>query len=101
MGGGISLKLLIEEGLLEPGEGVLVSEYKGANMIANLNPDGRISYTVRSQLHGTPACIGISICICFPMVCGPLAVMFAGVLSALPPANWSCLHHLQQMPASV
>lgn len=49
VGGGITLKLLIEEGLLQAGEGVLTSEYKGANMIANLNPDGRISYTVRTS----------------------------------------------------
>ncbi|KAK9805105.1 hypothetical protein WJX73_008354 [Symbiochloris irregularis] len=50
VGGGISLRLLIEEGLLTPGEGVLTSEYKGANMIANLNADGRISYTHKGQL---------------------------------------------------
>ena len=40
------MKVLIEEGLLTPGEGVLTSEYKGANMVANLNADGRISYMV-------------------------------------------------------
>ena len=42
------MKLLIEEGLLVPGENVLTSEYKGANMTASLNPDGRINYTVRA-----------------------------------------------------
>ena len=41
--GGMSLALLIEEGILEPGEDVLTVEYKGEKYYGNLLPDGRIT----------------------------------------------------------
>jgi Restriction Enzyme Adenine Methylase Associated len=39
---GITLKLLIDEGLLWPGENVLSVEYKGVVTLATLTNDGRI-----------------------------------------------------------
>ena len=46
-GGGITLRLLIEEGILSPGENVLTVEYKASMTYATLMPDGRISCSVR------------------------------------------------------
>ena len=45
--GNISLKMLVEEGLVSPGENNLVSEYKGVTMLASLRADGRIACVVR------------------------------------------------------
>jgi hypothetical protein len=41
-GGGITLRTLVEEGILAPGENVLTMEYKGTQQAASLAPDGRI-----------------------------------------------------------
>jgi hypothetical protein len=41
-GGIITLKLLIDEGVMVPGEGVLSMEYKGTSQTASLDPEGRI-----------------------------------------------------------
>ncbi|CAL8469922.1 g9464 [Coccomyxa elongata] len=48
-GGGITLKLLIDEGVLQPGDNVLSVEYKSSMTYANLEPDGRISCFVQGQ----------------------------------------------------
>ena len=48
--GNITLKMLLDEGLVLPGENNLVSEYKGVTQLASLRSDGRISCMV-SQLH--------------------------------------------------
>lgn len=45
--GGITLKLLIDEGILEPGENVLTVEYKSSMTSASLAGDGRIHCAVR------------------------------------------------------
>ena len=45
-GGGITLRLLIDEGILSPGENVLTVEYKSSITYATLMPDGRISCSV-------------------------------------------------------
>ena len=45
-GGGITLRLLIEEGILSPGENVLTVEYKSSMTYATLMPDGRIACSV-------------------------------------------------------
>ena len=45
-GGGITLRLLIEEGILSPGENVLTVEYKSQMTYATLMPDGRIACSV-------------------------------------------------------
>lgn len=44
--GGITLKLLIDEGILEPGENVLTVEYKSSMTSASLAADGRIHCAV-------------------------------------------------------
>lgn len=44
--GGITLKLLIDEGILEPGENVLTVEYKSSITSASLAADGRIHCAV-------------------------------------------------------
>ncbi len=41
-GSGITLKMLVEEGMLTPGVGVLSVEYKGSVTVADLLEDGRI-----------------------------------------------------------
>jgi hypothetical protein len=41
-GGGITLKLLIDEGILAPGDNVLTVEYKNSMTYASLGADGRI-----------------------------------------------------------
>ena len=46
-GGGITLKLLIDEKIVFPGENVLSVEYKGATNLATLTSDGRIECVVR------------------------------------------------------
>jgi hypothetical protein len=46
VGGGISLRVLLEEGMLRPGEGVLSVEYKGICTYADLLPDGKIACLV-------------------------------------------------------
>jgi hypothetical protein len=47
-GGGITLGLLIDEGILAPGENCLTVEYKSSMTYATLMPDGRISCHVRA-----------------------------------------------------
>ncbi len=42
-GGGITLKLLIDEGILQPGDNILSVEYKSSMTYASLEHDGRIS----------------------------------------------------------
>lgn len=49
-GGGITLGLLIDEGILAPGENCLTVEYKSSMTYATLMPDGRISCHVRTCL---------------------------------------------------
>ena len=44
--GGITLKLLIDEGILEPGENALTVEYKSSMTSASLAADGRIHCAV-------------------------------------------------------
>ena len=44
--GGITLKLLIDEGILSPGENVLTVEYKSDIMYGSLTKSGRIKYTI-------------------------------------------------------
>jgi len=46
-GGGITLKLLIDERIVLPGANVLSVEYKGATNVATLTADGRIECVVR------------------------------------------------------
>lgn len=41
-GSGITLKMLVDEGMLTPGVGVLSVEYKGSVTVADLLDDGRI-----------------------------------------------------------
>lgn len=48
-GGLITLKLLIEEGLVEPGEDVLSVEYRGVTYLATLETTGRIVCTVEGE----------------------------------------------------
>ncbi|KAK9843826.1 hypothetical protein WJX81_007876 [Elliptochloris bilobata] len=48
-GGGITLRLLIDEKIVAPGENVLSVEYKGATNLATLTPDGRIECVVNGQ----------------------------------------------------
>ena len=48
-GGGITLGLLIDEGILAPGENCLTVEYKSSMTYATLMPDGRISCHVRAH----------------------------------------------------
>ena len=55
--GSISLKMLVEEGLVLAGENNLVSEYKGVTMLASLRADGRITCVVRA-LARPPATAG-------------------------------------------
>jgi len=45
-GGGITLRLLIDEGILQPGDNVLSVEYKSSMTYASLERDGRISCLV-------------------------------------------------------
>ncbi|EFN51862.1 hypothetical protein CHLNCDRAFT_139765 [Chlorella variabilis] len=47
--GGITLRLLIEEGILQPGHNVLSVDYKGMKQMATLMPDGRISSAIGGQ----------------------------------------------------
>jgi hypothetical protein len=46
---GITLRMLIEEGILEPGHDVLTVDYKGMTQVASLMPDGRISSSINGQ----------------------------------------------------
>ena len=50
-GGGITLRLLIDEGILQPGDNVLSVEYKSSMTYASLESDGRISCLVRATIH--------------------------------------------------
>jgi hypothetical protein len=47
----VTLKLLIDEGLLTPGPDVLSLEYKGIVTTGSLSPDGRIEYQGRCYLR--------------------------------------------------
>ena len=44
--GNITLKMLLDEGLVLSGDNNLVSEYKGVTQLASLRPDGRIACMV-------------------------------------------------------
>ena len=44
--GNITLKMLLDEGLVLSGDNNLVSEYKGVTQLASLRPDGRIACLV-------------------------------------------------------
>ena len=59
-GGGITLRLLIEEGILAPGEDVLSVEYKSSMTYASLAPDGRIKCNVR-LFSPHPLIIGVAL----------------------------------------
>lgn len=48
-GGIISLRHLIEDNVIEPGEDVLTVEYKGSTHVATLLPDGRIRCSVNGK----------------------------------------------------
>ena len=47
--GGITLRLLMEEGILEAGEEVLTVEYKGQTTKGTLTEDGRIQCRINGQ----------------------------------------------------
>ncbi|KAL4450629.1 hypothetical protein ABPG77_000985 [Micractinium sp. CCAP 211/92] len=48
--GGITLRLLIEEGILQPGHNVLSVDYKGMKQLATLLADGRISSSINGSI---------------------------------------------------
>ncbi|KAL4433628.1 hypothetical protein ABPG75_000069 [Micractinium tetrahymenae] len=48
--GGITLRVLIEEGILQPGHNVLSVDYKGMKQLASLLPDGRISSNINGSI---------------------------------------------------
>lgn len=55
-GSGITLKMLVDEGMLTPGVGVLSVEYKGSVTVADLLEDGRIWWKGRSD-GVDPTCV--------------------------------------------
>ena len=59
--GNITLKMLLDEGLVLPGENNLVSEYKGVTQLASLRPDGRIACIVRSPSSLAALRIGLQV----------------------------------------
>lgn len=60
-GGAISVKVLIDEGILAPGDGVLSVEYKGMVRIADLLEDGRIRVDIdgESMVFDSPSAFSI------------------------------------------
>jgi hypothetical protein len=59
--GAISIKVLLEEGILMPGKGVLSMDYKGDSHVADLLPDGRISVDVagKTMVFESPSAFSI------------------------------------------
>ncbi|GMH32362.1 hypothetical protein BSKO_00196 [Bryopsis sp. KO-2023] len=57
--GGVSLKLLIDEGILTAGEGVLSLEYRGLHEKADLQHDGRIHW--KENVFDSPSAFSIFI----------------------------------------
>jgi len=59
--GAISIKVLLEEGILMPGTGVLSMDYKGDSHTADLLPDGRISVDVagKTMVFESPSAFSI------------------------------------------
>ena len=49
--GGVSLMMLIDDGLLTPGTDNLLVEYKSMTSTGSLLPDGRITCTIKGQQH--------------------------------------------------
>eukprot|EP00887_Chlorella_sp_A99_P005114 scaffold25.g5114.t1 len=47
--GGINLRVLIDEGYLQPGSGVLSVEYKGSRAVGDLTEEGRIVAVINGQ----------------------------------------------------
>ncbi|KAK3850924.1 hypothetical protein Pcinc_042394 [Petrolisthes cinctipes] len=54
-GRGLTLKTLVKEGVLQPGEGTMTINYLGNKFKGNLLPDGRIRSQETSKIFGTPS----------------------------------------------
>jgi len=62
-GGLITLKILMEEGLVEPGEDVLSVEYRGVTYLATLEPSGRIAFMVDGERLTFESLSAFSVCV--------------------------------------
>ncbi|KAK8731295.1 hypothetical protein OTU49_007527 [Cherax quadricarinatus] len=54
-GRGLTLKTLVKEGILQPGEGLMTINYLGNKFKGDLLPDGRIRSQETNKIFGTPS----------------------------------------------
>ncbi|XP_053869288.1 MPN domain-containing protein isoform X2 [Malaclemys terrapin pileata] len=52
---GITLRVLLKDGLIEPGEGVLSIYYLGKKFLGDLLPDGKITWQETGQVFNSPS----------------------------------------------
>lgn len=52
---GITLRVLLKDGLVEPGDGVLAIHYLGKNFIGDLLNDGKIRWVETGQIFNSPS----------------------------------------------
>uniref|UniRef100_A0A8C3SG22 MPN domain containing n=1 Tax=Chelydra serpentina TaxID=8475 RepID=A0A8C3SG22_CHESE len=52
---GITLRVLLKDGLIEPGEGVLSIYYLGKKFLGDLLPDGKITWQETGQIFNSPS----------------------------------------------
>ncbi|KAK2186861.1 hypothetical protein NP493_186g02012 [Ridgeia piscesae] len=81
-GRGITLAMLMNEGIIEPGDGVMSIEYLGQRFTADLLSDGRIKWLERNKMFNSPSAWAIH---CKKMVnplkksgCGWASVRYKG-----------------------
>lgn len=54
-GRGVTLHMLINDGIIEPGNGLLTLKYLGRKFIADLLPNGKIMTPATKEMFGTPS----------------------------------------------
>lgn len=54
-GRGVTLGMLMDDGVIEPGEKCLSIDYLGQKFVADLQPDGRIKWPEASQVFNSPS----------------------------------------------
>ncbi|RMX54484.1 hypothetical protein pdam_00021668 [Pocillopora damicornis] len=55
MGRGVTLGMLLDDGVMEPGEKCLSIDYLGQKFVADLQPDGRIRWPEADQVFNSPS----------------------------------------------
>ncbi|XP_071823283.1 MPN domain-containing protein-like [Apostichopus japonicus] len=100
-GRGVTLRMLMEDGIVEAGEGVLSIDYLGQKFNADLLDDGRIRWTEENMIFNSPSSWAIHI---KKLVnphkrsgCGWSSVKYKGQKLDLVKSRWFCKLNLNKM----